>query len=196
MKKILFFTVLITICLGLYAQVSGTATHSFKRHEIRFGVGDPLVQRYYLSPIYTRQSLSFSRVFSRAPYDGFIHTTLPISVGYRYRALTWLWVGGDVNFIGYFGRPASGSTVEPFNSFMVHASLAVRFSYLNREMVTLYSEYSHGIVGWSKNVVARERMLSQFTLIGVEFGCGRWFGSAELGIGYKGLLNVGVGCRL
>ena len=146
---------------------------------------------------YTRDKASLFPECLAEPHtmDSFTRHS-PISVGYRYRALTWPWVGGDVNFLGYFGRPASGSTVEPFNSFMVHASFAVRFSYLNREMVTLYSEYSHGIVGWSKNVVARERMLSQFTLIGVEFGCGRWFGSAELGLGYRGLLNVGVGCRL
>lgn len=196
MKKFLLLSALTVLLFSTaFAQVPSTPTHSFKHHEIRFGLGDPLLL-YHQLPETFNSSLTIGQLFQKAPYGGRICTTLPITIGYRYRALKWLWIGGDLSYCGMFGRPDNPILTESFNAHLFQLALSVRFSYLNREKVTLYSEFTHSIVSVNKGFVHNERVHAQYTLIGVEFGSQQWFGSAELGYGFKGIINVGVGYHL
>ena len=73
----------------------------------------------------------------------------------------------------------------------------VRFSYLNRPHVTLYSGIALGVM--LDHVKAREYQGTQaflgyqLTAFGVKAGGNHWFGNVELGIGQKGIVSAGFG---
>ena len=93
----------------------------------------------------------------------------------------------------------------------------VRFSYLNRPHVTLYSGLSIGLLltrgNYYRGTVYDDIWFSvvpedsfypekihtsvfsafQLTAFGVKAGGNHWFGSFELGAGIKGFVNLGVG---
>ena len=82
----------------------------------------------------------------------------------------------------------------------------LRFSYLNRKHVTLYSGFGLGIgfmVGHPYKqidfVTNEERVPHyhyssfQLTAIGVRAGSEHWFGTAELGFGARGFATLGAG---
>ena len=82
----------------------------------------------------------------------------------------------------------------------------LRFSYLNRKHVTLYSGLGLGIgfmVGhpykqidlatYEERVPHYHYSSLQLTAIGVRAGSKHWFGTAELGFGARGFATLGVG---
>ena len=84
----------------------------------------------------------------------------------------------------------------------------LRFSYLNRKHVTLYSELSGGLMIYNykaKQVVEHKGELPvtsnytlfagavHITMLGVKAGAKGWFGNVELGAGFKGLISAGFG---
>ena len=81
----------------------------------------------------------------------------------------------------------------------------IRFSYFNRPHVTLYSGLSVGVDlhipgKYEGNEAYKDYYPDplfysafQATLFGVKAGGSHWFGSFELGAGYKGIASLGVG---
>ena len=84
----------------------------------------------------------------------------------------------------------------------------VRFSYLNRPHVTLYSGLSMGLLinrgNYYRGTVPEELYRPgenhtsvfsafQLTAFGLKAGAKHWFGSFEAGVGIKGFVNLGVG---
>lgn len=152
------------------------------RHELMLSLSDP-------SPL----SILFS---------GLSKSALPtLSLSYHYRAAKWCWIGGSL------GHTHLGShTMPERNDEHFNLLAELRFSYLNRKHVTLYSGFGLGIgfmVGhpykqidlatYEERVPHYHYSSLQLTAIGVSAGAEHWFGTAELGFGARGFATLGVG---
>jgi hypothetical protein len=181
-------------------------------HEFKVEVSDPLGYIIMQSP-------QLHQFFGDQPECSIeSKSTLPMfSVGYHYRVLPWFWIGASINY-GYtkddisirqmLGDPLAFN-LEGTQSYHLLGILPdIRFSYFNRPHVTLYSALSLGIVmhirgKYDGNEVyedyfSHSNIYSAFhaTLFGVKAGGSHWFGSFELGAGYKGFVSLGFGYEI
>lgn len=187
------------------AQPHWNADKSFYRHEFRLGVSDPLGFTYL-------RELFGSSILGE-PIDGISPTkqifTPVFSMDYHYRASKWFWLGLTAGYNLYkekgYGEPENLTWQYKEHHFLIMPSL--RFSYLNRPHLTLYSGLSvglyikHGREYRDDDCLIRpittdhNRVFSAFqlTAFGLKAGAKHWFGSFELGAGIKGFVNFGVG---
>ena len=188
MKRILIITVILFSTSVLCAQKDT----SFYRHEVKASAGLSFITSLWLQE------------------DG---TIANFSVSYSYRPLKWLW--GGVNGINYFGEriyydwreyDVNGNYKDFSTSKIKYCFVIapeIRFSYLNRESIILYSALSAG-VGWEDGYGDRynkyPHTFSYFhvTLFGISGNLGRnknIFIGGELGIGMKGFFQIHAGYR-
>lgn len=187
------------------AQPHWNADKSFYRHEFRLGVSDPLGFTYL-------RELFGSSILGE-PIDGISPTkqifTPVFSMDYHYRASKWFWLGLTAGYNLYkekgYGEPENLTWQYKEHHFLIMPSL--RFSYLNRPHLTLYSGLSvglyikHGREYRDDDCLIRpittdhNRVFSAFqlTAFGLKAGAKHWFGSFEAGFGIKGIVNFGVG---
>ena len=187
------------------AQPHWNADKSFYRHEFRLGVSDPLGFTYL-------RELFGSSILGE-PIDGISPTkqifTPVFSMDYHYRASKWFWLGLTAGYNLYkekgYGEPENLTWQYKEHHILIMPSL--RFSYLNRPHLTLYSGLSvglyikHGREYRDDDCLIRpittdhNRVFSAFqlTAFGLKAGAKHWFGSFELGAGIKGFVNFGVG---
>lgn len=187
------------------AQPHWSADKSLCRHELRLGVSDPLgftyLRELFASPILGE------------PIDGISPSkylfTPVISMDYHYRASKWFWLGLTAGYNLYkekgYGEPENLTWQYKEHHFLIMPSL--RFSYLNRPHLTLYSGLSVGLyIKYGREytdddcliqpiTIDHNRVFSTFqlTAFGLKAGGNHWFGSLELGAGIKGFVNLGVG---
>ena len=187
------------------AQPHWNADKSLCRHEFRLGVSDPLgftyLREWFHSPILGE------------PIDGISPTkqifTPVFSMDYHYRASKWFWLGLTAGYNLYkekgYGEPENLTWQYKEHHILIMPSL--RFSYLNRPHLTLYSGLSvglfikHGREYLDDDCLIRpittdhNRVFSAFqlTAFGLKAGAKHWFGSFEAGVGIKGFVNLGVG---
>ena len=187
------------------AQPHWNDDKSFYRHEFRLGVSDPLgftyLRELFASPILGE------------PIEGVSPTkqifTPVISMDYHYRASKWFWLGLTAGYNLYkekgYGEPENLTWQYKEHHFLIMPSL--RFSYLNRPHLTLYSGLSVGLyIKYGREytdddcliqpiTIDHNRVFSTFqlTAFGLKAGGNHWFGSLELGAGIKGFVNLGVG---
>lgn len=176
----------------------------FKRHEFTLGVGDPSRVNYFRNRVGTEPNY-YPEIWLQNQYHiGNIYTTCPITLGYRFRVLKWLWVGGDVSYCGFFGSFKDVYTdqkVGKYRDHFISIMPAVRFSSLYREHFAMYSGIACGIAfeyseSYPDYKAHNNHLAFQLTLLGFTAGNQRWFGFAELGCGYKGgYVNAGFGFR-
>ena len=192
------------------AQPHWSFDKSLYRHEFRFGVSDPLGFTYL-------RELFGSPTILGEPIDGISPTkqifTPVFSLDYHYRASKWFWLGLTTGYnfykekgnVGNIGMPENPTWQYKEHHFLIMPSL--RFSYLNRPHLTLYSGLSVGLyIKYGReyrdddcliqSITAEYiRMFSAFqlTAFGLKAGAKHWFGSFELGAGIKGFANLGVG---
>jgi hypothetical protein len=136
-----------------------------------------------------------------------------ISACYSFRVTPWFWIGASVNYSNYskdvyirygheiFDISKEGTRTYHLLGIMPH----VRFSYFNRPHVTLYSGLSVGVDLHIPGKYEGDEKYKEYypdplfysafqaTLFGVKAGGKHWFGSFELGAGYKGIASLGVG---
>lgn len=175
----------------------------FKRHEFTLGVGDPARVNYFRNRVGTLANYYPEVWLQNQVYFGNVYTSCPITLGYRFRVLKWLWVGGDVSYCGFFGAFKDRYTdqkVGDYRDHFISIMPAVRFSYLNRDHFTLYSGIAGGFAleyckSYPDYKAHNNHLAFQLTLLGVSAGSQRWFGFAELGCGFKGYVNAGFGFR-
>ena len=143
-------------------------------------------------------------------YKGHNLNLFPINVGYYYQALPWLQVGGE--FSAYTNAlinaydPITSSRIINYTNTSLYLTAGLRFTYYQTNFVQLYSGLSLGV---RMNIESKKATLPydsfapsignvgvafQATAFGVRFGK-QVYGFAELGCGYKGILNVGIGTR-
>ena len=190
----------------MQAQPHWNADKSFYRHEFRLGVSDPLGFTYL-------RELFASPTILGEPIDGISPTkqifTPVFSMDYHYRASKWFWLGLTAGYNLYkekgYGEPENLTWQYKEHHFLIMPSL--RFSYLNRPHLTLYSGLSvglyikHGLEYIDNDLLFtpmtpdHNRVFSAFqlTAFGLKAGAKHWFGSFELGAGIKGFVNFGVG---
>lgn len=141
----------------------------------------------------------------------FVSVTPSFSFNYHYRITPWFWVGFMLNYAHYYDQ-----LCYPWDSFGGHTTYSlpsceryfsvigilpdIRFSYFNRPHVTLYSAISLGFNAYilekmSGETFSHPTFYSAYhvTAFGVKAGGSHWFGSFELGAGYKGIASLGVG---
>ena len=203
------------------AQPHWNDDKSFYRHEFRLGVSDHFGflfrwARQYTTLNYGGESLGC------ASTD--YHFTPVVSLDYHYRAAKWFWIGLSTGYSFMKEKLYPGNVVSPDgfhwdckeHHFLIMPSL--RFSYLNRPHVTLYSGVAVGVLinrgnryygdlstlpefapaTWGLVPAELPDHTSagsafQLTAFGVKAGAKHWFGSFEAGVGIKGFVNLGVG---
>ncbi len=181
------------------------------RHEVRFEVSDPF-GIFFLMNLHEFDNGGHTE-YEFDPDRGlaFAFRTTPVfSLNYHYRLTKWLWVGAMVNYAYYkdhldypFGTNAV-YTQRMINCFTLMPEL--RFSYLNRPHVTLYSAVAAGASlffgkqvyakqygGFSREKISKVYPSCQLTAFGVRAGGEHLFGSFELGVGMKGFVLGGIG---
>lgn len=135
-------------------------------------------------------------------YEGSLRMTGAIVATYTYRPRRWLEVGFTLSYAGFYRNlyySSDGSTAQLERDHFFTLMPLVRFSWLNRRSVRIYSEFQLGWqLGFEKwyfsEYSSYNYLAAQFTPFGISVGR-RFFGYAELGIGMRGLFSAGVGYR-
>lgn len=173
------------------------------RHEIRFEIGDPLGIMILQNKNNHLPNISGSNLTA----VGHAWRATPVfSFNYHYRLTKWLWAGAMVNYAYY--RDHTDYTYQVYNMRWMHCITLMpelRFSYLNRPHVTLYSAVAAGtslFVGhenpsweiydgqwWKLSTFPT----FQLTAFGIRAGGERLFGTFETGFGIKGIVSGGIG---
>ena len=190
MKKIIFTAAILLSVSALHAQRDTT----FYRHEVRAS----------LVPINFSSLIWF-------PDRGMYYTN--ISFAYMYRPMKWFWVGGS--FINYFGNKTNYDWREYYpdgsyhdfekskRKFCTAIDAEIRFSYLNKKSVILYSGLTFG-VGYEDGLDSQWATFpriffhGQYTLFGISCNFGekkKGFIGGEFGVGLKGFLSIHGGYR-
>lgn len=177
------------------------------RHEIRFEISDPLGIHFLTI---RNESSIWEDFMSDSPPPPAIATafrsTPVFSLNYHYRLTKWLWAGAMVNYAYY--KDHTDYTNQLYNDRWMHCITLMpelRFSYLNRPLVTLYSAVAVGTTlfadhenpSW-KEYDGQWWKLSvypsfQLTAFGVRAGGEHLFGTFEAGFGIKGIASAGIG---
>ncbi len=181
------------------------------RHEFQFNIGDPM-QNVQFSYLYRQHKdrirdfgygalVSTPGLWTQPLEDYTVTRYVPVfSFSYHYRAAKWFWVGGLSTFSGLHTTYRDRLTDEKTgggSEFIWTIMPAIRFSYLNREHVTLYSGAAFGLL--FDHIRVREYQGSSTLLtyhltgLGVKAGGKHWFGDVEVGYGYKGVVSAGFG---
>lgn len=200
---------------------------SLCRHEFRLGVSDPF--GLWLLKNEQVDFLQIGNIWMSIVKEN-RHFTPIVSLDYLFRASKWFWLGitagcsyfkGTVDYINGIVPAVDLPNVpvyswqEKEHQFVIMPE--VRFSYLNRPHVTLYSGLALGLLinrgnyyrGTVKDQIwfdlVPEAPFSpqknhtsvfsafQLTAFGLKAGAKHWFGSFEAGFGIKGIVNFGVG---
>lgn len=112
------------------------------------------------------------------------------SLSYTYHSRRWFQYGGTVSFGAVTQSRRDNITdekVEQLNEYMVSVMPTVRFVYLYRENVQLYSSLSLGVVVGT----GMGGIWADATLFGCSFGR-NLFGFAEIGAGVGGWGRIGL----
>ena len=191
-------------------------TSPLPRHEFQLNIGDP----YMAASTYSHTSLDITEYLfpnlqenPTGPNDAYTwlnpsyecrtNVTPLFSFSYHYRLRKWLWIGATQTFSDVYQNIISpeGDIETRLNEYAISTILDVRFSYLNRKHITLYSGLGLGLMlkGYDSRYDGNYFLggvsitsVYQLTAFGVKAGSGHWFGNLELGCGYKGFISGGV----
>ncbi len=180
---------------------------TLNRHEFSIGWGDELWTQWWIYPSWLFKADDWcpspmerynpKTWFDDDTYSGIVWTLGTQSFSYAFRVKKWFWVGVDVAYTGWYNKIYDAFTDEVVGHENVHLFSImpkIRFSYLNRKHVMLYSGFSLGF-GIETNHYDESvygHLAGQLTTFGVKAGS-NWFGFAEIGFGYKGFGTIGVG---
>lgn len=138
----------------------------------------------------------------RYTYDERYYTQA-LSLSYTQEMKRWLAVGLNVSYSGVFQNLRVYESFQIDDNYRKHRFAfypTVRFIYLNRPVVRLYSGFGLGFGMESEREFGmreyshRTFVTGQLTFFGVSFGR-NLFGSWEVGYGTMGFLKAGVGYR-
>lgn len=120
-----------------------------------------------------------------------------INAEYTYALKPWFSLGGRVTFGGSFRTRRdifTNEVIEHNDKYTGALLISMRFSYLRREVVQLYSGIAVGAAGHISNDTTYWAPMYDATYIGVSVGR-KLFGIAEFGGGMSGLIRIGLGYR-
>lgn len=171
------------------------------RHEVRFEVGDPF-------GIALLQRKTAEQTSHKLPIIGQAFESTPVfSLNYHYRFTKWFWMGAMMNYT-YYRDHVDYDNRHYYQSRWLHCITLMpelRFSYLNRPHVTLYSGIAAGVtwfighhnLSWEEYDGQWWKTSTfpsfQLTAFGIRAGGEHLFGSFEAGFGIKGIVSAGIG---
>ena len=129
--------------------------------------------------------------------------TESITLSYAREMKRWLTLSINSSYYGVFQDERENSSDKITNKYRKHRISVypmVRFTYLNRPMIRLYSSVGLGLglttEGWSNDSSYdnETHLDGQLTFFGISVGK-KLFVSSEIGLGAMGYLNMGVGYR-
>ena len=184
---------------GDYVKITKIIPQSERTHDFRIGIGSMslfsfmmLDEGLFSDVDYIEPPLR-NQIINADYYQCAQYFTGVISLNYNYQIRRWCQLGGTVNF-ATITRPYKDSVTNKKafdkNSYFGSIMPTVRFTYLNREKVQLYSAVSLGAVFGNYEIVP----CYDLTLFGCTFGK-KVFGFAEIGNGIGGWGRVGIGYR-
>lgn len=184
---------------GDYVKITKIIPQSERTHDFRIGIGSMslfsfmmLDEGLFSDVDYIEPPLR-NQIINADYYQCAQYFTGVISLNYNYQIRRWCQLGGTVNFAA-ITRPYKDSVTNKKafdkNSYFGSIMPTVRFTYLNREKVQLYSAVSLGAVFGNYEIVP----CYDLTLFGCTFGK-KVFGFAEIGNGIGGWGRVGIGYR-
>lgn len=208
LRKILVTTVigaLLVSATSSNCMAGNKEPHNWKgTHETSISVGLPRTNLFMniASPLNFSPLNGFSR-------DRNSRTSLPVfGVDYGYNVLSWLNIGLDFNYT-YYKTPVIDDINDAvsFNEHINSMQLTVRlrFYWLNREMVRLYSTLGAGILIQHGNMLDVNRLPDNpvwthvvpwfdICAIGVTVGR-RLYGNFQFGAMSSGVISAGIGYR-
>ena len=129
------------------------------------------------------------------------------TLSYHNRLKKWFWYGAYLNVFptqnwgdGYYDYQTDRWVYSPdenYTSIKISLAPSIRFSYLNKPLVTLYSGLSLGwglVINQNQNQDNRLSFFYHATLFGFSVGK-KFFAGGEIGLGYRGLYSINLGYR-
>lgn len=212
-RKLLVSLIFSLICLGSLAQTEIKVRQRKPiepYHNFTFGVGFfPMMGgvNSRILDLDRYNTYSFYSYDHHRMYQSNVVNIPSFNLGYYYDVLRWLSVGGVVSY-SYTGATyydgLSDSKVGSFGISNLSLTAMVRFTWLRRPMVRLYSQlglgmglyvHSNKLFGNRKTDAWEGIFAGQINYLGVQVGR-KVYGYAELlGLGSHGALVLGVGYR-
>lgn len=190
MKKIFSLLLFVFIAATSYAQYQQW-NWSDKPGSLSITIGAP--STYTLI-----DSHNLARVHRGMSYFG------SYSINYDYNILQWLAVGARGSYEGWQFNGKLNSVDDVVNHFhnchRASVLMNVRFTYINRENVQLYSGIGLGLSYLFRNEDGERYNYLGFagsvTPIGIHVGAKNVYALAELGLGTEALMSIGIGFKL
>lgn len=170
-----------------------------KQHEVRLSAG--------AWPTTTDLSLPYfiNKIDRTRIYESPTYATGAFTLSYDYRFKRWFDLGVALGYYGEFGSTYSNvdnSKIGNNSSQYISIMPVVRFTWLNRPWVRMYSSLGVGMVvktGSTYSGLKQYRFnetgwCAQFSPFGISVGRAL-FGYAEVGVGMHGALIVGIGYK-
>ena len=188
MKKVTLLLLLIICVSAIYAQTDSNKTSSnLPKNEFQVGMGDALMSLGLINK-------DFAEANDLSP---------AFSLSFHSRIKSWLWFG--VSFV-YLRQGNGVFTVDNTYFFSGNANMialmpSIRFSYINKANLLLYSGGQIGVYWCSyERPIAFDSKLNEINLFGQITALGFTYGKnfyigAEIGFGGKGIFNFVAGYR-
>ncbi len=207
MKQLSYFLLLTTLLTVTSASIMAQNNLEIKRNDIRLGVG--AIPMIFGSGIY------MSRYDALNPneniyLDYYISSKIvspSVYLNYSYQFVKWFSLGANFSYSGFYKNSSDLVTdakrITESQHFLSFTPI-VRFDWLNREVIRLYSSVGIGL-GYSidkkHNHIKGTSIYStgiifsyDVTFIGITIGR-KVYGFCEFGIGNNGIARAGVGYR-
>lgn len=188
-----------TVVMG---QSESSSRRNFPRHELSFGYGDVLL---VFSPADGAEPVSgYPNYdwFSSDTYLGDEKSPGAFSLSYMYGLKKWLWLGAYTTYTPFFQNVYDFSHQKIGTNYAQRISVIpmIRFIYVNKEYLNLYSAFGIGFsFGLYNNVDKGITNYSSYPVIqltGIGISVGKQLrGFAELGCGPRGVFHCGVQYR-
>lgn len=204
MKNLLLSLLLLSFTAPVFAQYSSRTllevpnSYTLRKHEFRLSVGAyPTIPTPFDNYGWVERSMN-NEFQATKEFLGSTFTHGGYTASYAYRLRKWIDFGVGVTFANEYFNTYSNLNTNRQNRYSTDAVSivpTVRFSWLNREWVRLYSSVGVGITFISSN--RKDIDLSpmgngQIIPIGISVGRSL-FGFAEVGYGAQGALIIGIG---
>lgn len=179
--------------------ITRTLPQFVNKHDIRVGLGSfSLVQSLFLDEFgwHPVEDYTYDFRYEMEKTDSYStprYFTGMFSLSYTYHSRRWFEFGGTAYFGAVTESRLDNNThkkVKTQNTYAFGVMPTVRFVYLYREKVQLYSSVSVGVVSNGYEVLP----WGDLTLFGCTFGR-NLFGFAEIGSGFGGWGRIGIGYR-
>ena len=209
-KKMLLLAAVLCGCVSVARAADSDddaiVVRDIPRHYVQFSVGDPLMNGWFGGYFgFCDMGDPFGDPGSWFTPDVYTRTAaiLPsFAVNYRYAIKYWLHLGVEVYYGGKYSRQHDRITdafVGTTDITQLSILPSIRFQYLDRPVVGLYSGVSVGVLFAIESDYLDPKLrfdavlpAFQLTALGVRVG-NRVYGTAEIGVGHKGFFNIGVG---